>query len=909
MEARSRPATRAGSKSGSGSKAGSGRRAWRPSNLQRGAAAGLGVLGLVFTVVAWRVLGPAPFFLRLIAAVMVLGFWGGIAAVIATRRLDRAFLIRSLKIAGIGTLAAIAVVAGIIACTFWLYSRDLPSVSQLKTWRGRQVTRIVVAGADGHDEVIGEIYGGDTRKPERRQWVPYDQIPEHLVDAFVVAEDAGFWDHGGIDYKGMVRAFFVNMVSGNARQGGSTITQQVVKNLVLTKEKTFRRKMQEIILARRLENELGKEQILELYLNQIYFGQGRYGVLEAARYYWGVDRLDQLTIGQMAYLAGLPQAPEAISEDKKWGESRIEYVINQLLEHDKITEQEARDNVNTSAPDLKPQPPPLAPEVIDLVRDELRSEYGDKDIDTLGVDVRVTIKPDIQVAAREALRTRLRKYDASHKVGMPIRKVAPDKIDAELAKLAKKLPDDGPEVGEVYPALVTGVFDKDGELEVDLGGWVAGVPLDGEDKDRYNPDKKTPSQRFARGDVIEVMVPESKPAKPLAHGGGHAARLAPGPEGAVVVLDVKTRKVLALVGGYSSRNGQFNRAVQAKRQPGSTFKPFVYAAALASGEFTAASIVNDAPDVYDLWKPKNYGKCCEGPVRVRHALAKSTNTVAVRVTNQVGPAAVAAQAHAMGIESDLPEHLSLSLGSGEVTPLELTNAFASFAAGGVAQPPRMIDAIDGSLRESGPTTQALSPQISYVILDMMKSVLEPGGTGAWARQKDKKTGKVPLKIPAAGKTGTSNDERDAWFVGVTPDYAIGVWIGYDDNRPLGAKQTGGAVALPVFTEVLGKIGPKAKEFAKPPGIVTVKIDKATGLLAPAGAKEETTLMEVFVDGTAPTEVALLPDEVDTGNVVTSEYDDEPEAPEPEPTPEPEPARPVPQPEPEGQVDEPVAHPE
>jgi penicillin-binding protein 1A len=902
MEARSRPPSRSGSKSG--------RRIWRPSNVQRAAAAAIALIGLAVTMVAWRVLAPAPLFLRLVGAVLCLGFWEGIAALVATRRLDRPFLIRALKIAGIGTLALTALMALLIAITFWAYSRDLPSVSQLKSWRPKQVTRIVVATRDG-DEVIGEIYGGDTRRPERRSFVEYEDIPQLVVDAFVVAEDAGFWDHGGLDYRGMVRAFFVNLVSGDAKQGGSTITQQVVKNLVLSKEKTFRRKMQEIILARRLENELGKEQILELYLNQIYFGQGRYGVLEAARYYWGVQSLDELEPGEIAYLAGLPQAPEAISENPKWGEARIEYVINQLLEHGKITEEVARDQVNTRAPELKPQPPPIAPEVVDLVRAELRAEYGDQELETLGADVRVTIKPEIQLAARTALQARLRKYDATHKVGAAFRKVAPEKIDAEIAKLGKKLPESGPETGEIYPAVVTGVYDADGELEIDLGGWVAAVQLDAEERERFNPDKKPPSKRFARGDVVEVVVPGSKPPHPPKHGGGNVARLAPGPEGAVVVIDVKTRKVLALVGGYTARPGSFNRAVQAKRQPGSTFKPFVYAAALASGEYTAASIVNDAPDVYDLWKPKNYGKCCEGPIRIRHALAKSTNTVAVRVTHQLGPDVVAAQAQAMGIESDLPEHLSLSLGSGEVTPLELTNAFATFAAGGEHQSPRMVDAIDGQLRDSGPTTQALSPQISYVVLDMMRSVLESGGTGAWARQKDKKSGKVPLTIPAAGKTGTSNDERDAWFVGVTPDYAIGVWVGYDDNRPLGAKQTGGAVALPVFVDVVKAIGPKSKPFAKPPGLIEVRIDKATGLLAPEGAKEETTLMEVFVAGTEPTEQALLPDEVSAENVVTSEYDDEDdEEPEPAPPPEP-PPDPTPEPAmpPEEQADdEPVSKP-
>lgn len=771
---------------------------------------------------------------------------------------------RALKWSAIGVLVLTAVVAAAVAITFWVYARDprLPSVSALKNYDPKQVTRIVVPGPGGKPELIGEIY------TQRRTVVEYDDVPEMVVDAFVVAEDAGFWDHGGIDYRGMIRAFFVNLFSGEAKQGASTITQQVVKNLLLTPQKTFRRKMQEIILARRLESALSKEEIITLYLNQIYFGQGRYGVVEAARHYFGRE-LDELDVGQIAYLAGLPQAPETISKNKERGADRRAYVLNQMLRYDKIDEATVKKFIDAKVPEVEAGPSPVAPEVVDLVRAELRAEHGDTALDTLGAEVRVSIKPDLQRAARAALQERLRKYDAKHKVGIAIRKVAPDKVHAELVRLKKKLPAGGPQAGEVYAALITAVHDADQEIEVDLGGWTAAVPLAGDDTLRFNPDKKKPSERFAPGDVVEVVVPRGlgeAAASTTKHGGGRMARLAPGPEGAVVVIDIRTRKVLALVGGFDGRPGAFNRAVQAKRQPGSTFKPFVYAAAIASGRYTAASIVNDAPDVFDLWKPKNYGKCCEGPVRLRYALAKSINTVAIRVCHDIGPAAVAALANAMGVESELPEHLSLSLGSGEVTPLELTNAFATFAAGGVYAPARIIDAVDGKVAPTSEPTQALAPEVAYVVLDMMTAVMQPGGTASDAGK--------GLKVTVAGKTGTSNDERDAWFVGMTPDYAIGVWVGHDDNRPLGAKQTGGVVAAPVFVSVLKATGAKSKKFERPAGIAEVRIDKATGLLAAEGGPEDSSYQEVFIAGTTPTEVAPLPGEVDTNTFVQDEYGDE-----------------------------------
>jgi penicillin-binding protein 1A len=506
-----------------------------------------------------------------------------------------------------------------------------------------------------------------------------------------------------------------------------------------------------------------------------------------------------------------------------------------------------------------------------------------------------------------------------------VRSVGAGGVEAEVAKLKKHLPKNGPVAKEVYEAVVTGVFDADAELSVDLGGWEAAIALSGPEDDRFNPvgsaakaepakadkqdkgkgnksgkadkadkakepeakaaapagdGRRAPSERFAVGDVIKVVLagkpahadddedaPAPKAGK-LKHGSRRVA-LVPGPEGAVVVIDVKTRKVRALVGGYSSKVAGFNRATMAHRQPGSSFKPFVYAAAIDAGKATGARMMNDAPAMYemgldDVWKPKNYatGKY-EGPILARKALAKSINTVAIQLCSEATPDAVAAMAGKMGIASPLPHEVSIALGSGEVTPLELTNALVTLVAGGVTMPPRFIEAVDGKAEPAPAGQQALRPEVAYVVLDLMRSVVQEG-TATAARV---------LGPYVAGKTGTSNDARDTWFMGLTAEYAIGVWIGYDEPREMRG-ETGGQAAVPIFVEIAKAMGLGQKPFPpRPEGVVEAVIDRKTGLLAPPEAPKGTSYTEVFVAGTAPTEVAPMPDETTTDNVVTDEYEE------------------------------------
>ena len=808
-----------------------------------------------------------------------------------------------------GVIAAVACAAigvATIALVFWMYGRDpnLPKIDKLEDYHPKQVVAIL----DANDRRIGELFN------ERRTLVPYDKIPPVVVDAFVAAEDRRFWEHGGIDYTGMARAFVANLRAGHNKEGASTITQQVVKNLLLTPERTFRRKIQEIILARRLEKALTKEEILTLYLNQIYLGRGRYGIQEASRFYFGKD-VAQLDVGEAAVLASLPKEPEKlgralvsmrtstkVTPTMLYAKDRQKYVLGVMVEMGKLSPLDGQKWKDAKIQIAAKPFPELgsSPEWIDLVKKELIAEKGDAAVDAGGM-IRTTMQPDLQDDAQRALQAGLRVLDKRHGIGRAVRSVKPDKLEGELQKLARARGKAEPNGKDVYEALVTAVHDDAGELEVDLGSWPATVKLGGDDDRRYNPPDddgkvKAPSERFKVGDVIDVVVPaqaaakkagsdaddddDAQPQQPakLAHGTRRVA-FAPGAEGAVVIMDVKTRKVRALVGGYASRIAGFDRATMAKRQPGSSFKPIVYAAAYERAAqakchandptaklvcATPGTIVNDAPEVFDLWRPKNFetGEYL-GPVRLREALAKSINTVSIRITYDVKPETVVGMAHRLGIKSDLPNEMSLALGAGEVTPLELVNAYATLASGGIEAEPKFIDAIDGKATPASKGEQVVAPEIAYVITDTMRSVVTEG-TGAAIGAK--------LKVPIAGKTGTSNEARDTWFIGMTPDYVIGVWIGYDDNRTMPGEQ-GAKVAAPVFLDIAKQMNLPNKPFPRPAHVVAATIDRQTGLLAPDGAPKATTIDEVFVEGTQPTEVAPRPGEVTEGSSVTGEYGD------------------------------------
>jgi penicillin-binding protein 1A len=763
--------------------------------------------------------------------------------------------LRVLKWLVIGGLGLCAIGAAGMAIMFWVYGSDpkLPTETKLTSWKYKQTTRVV----DVNGRLIGEIY------EERRTVVTLAEIAPVMIQAMTSAEDKNFFEHSGIDLRGIIRAFWVNVTSGEAKQGASTITQQVVKTMLLTPERTLRRKVQEVILARRIEKALTKDEILTLYLNQIYFGHQRYGIEEAARYFFG-KRASQLDVGEAALLAGLPQSPERLSPRKHPEEAkrRQTEVLRRMARNGHISEAEAQRWIDAPIKlvDDGDDQASLAPEVVDLVRAELVERHGDE-LGSLGVTVRTSIDLDLQLAARTALREGLAVLDKRHGYDGPLARLEGDKRDKKLAALKKALGGKAPSGSASFEALVDSVDDAARELVVDLGGWQASVGLAG--ATRIVPADKAPSAVFKPGDLVRVKVVAGGKARRAGVEG--TAVLAQSPEGAVVLIDPQTRHVLALVGGSRFRAGDFDRALRAKRQPGSSFKPFVYAAAIESKKFTAATIVNDAPEVYDLWKPKNFesGQFL-GPVRLRTAMAMSINTVAIRVLSELGPDKVVALAQSMGIGGELPRELSLALGSGEVTPLDLTNAFATFAAGGKVAPPQIILQIGDERVPGAEAKQVLDPQVAYVVTDMMRSVVDEG-TAVAARK---------LKRQIAGKTGTSNGARDTWFVGFTPDLVAGVWIGFDDNRPLGRGETGGHAALPVWIDVM-KVALKnrgAKTFKPPAGVVTARIDKASGKLAPPGAPPASARDEVFLDGTVPTEVAIAADEASPDTFMLDQMD-------------------------------------
>lgn len=741
--------------------------------------------------------------------------------------------VTGLTLGMLGLIGAVSVLA--------YYSRDLPTIASLQNYRPPQISRIV----DRKGQSIAESYS------ERRTVVSMERVPRVLVLSVLAAEDADFYRHPGFDYVGLARAAFKDIVMGS-RQGASTITQQLVKTMLLTPERKFSRKIRELILARRLESELSKDQILNLYLNQINFGHAYYGVEEASRFYFD-KHVEELSLAEASLLAGIPQNPARLSplSHPEAARKRQMYVLSQLkqkraqywddLPLEEILKAEAQPVV------LAPREASAqsAPEAATLAKDLLLETVGSDAVNRGGYTVETTIDLNMQQMARAALRAGLVRIDERRNLQAPLR--APKK-PAKLERIAKLA------TGSNYEAIVRGTDTAKSELLLDVGGHPARAGI--KDLARWNP-KGLGIDAFAEpGAVVKVIIDRA------AVGGEPArARLSLGPQGAVVMIDPRTREVLALVGSDEASYG-FNRATQAIRQPGSTWKPIEFALALDSRKFTAASVVLDAPEVYDEWKPNNYETWhYTGAVRLREALAQSINLVAVRVVSELTPIAVVEFARKLGIKTDLDPSLALALGASGVRPIELVNAYATFAAGGKFQPWRLLRRIkdpaghDVTLKPTPAAEQVMSPEGAYLITNLMTSVVQ-GGTAKAA---------MSLKRPIAGKTGTSNKVRDAWFVGFTPELVTGIWVGYDDLRPLGARESGANSALPIWMEIMRNAlkDRPAVDFPMPSGLVITKIDPKSGKLAYDGQAD--AIDEVFLDGTVPTEIATPPDVLDTGS--------------------------------------------
>ena len=752
---------------------------------------------------------------------------------------------------GRGLLVALvlaALGAAAVTVVFLEYARDLPTASDLRRYEPPQTTRVL----DRHGALLGEIFS------ERRTVVPLDRIPRVMILATLAAEDADFFQHRGLDYPGILRAIMRDIVERRRAQGASTITQQVVKLLLLSPERTFRRKVREMILARRIEQTLTKEEILFLYLNHINYGHGRYGVEEASGFYFG-KHAAELTLAEATLLAGIPQSPSQLSPRKNAASARARQmrVIDQL-ERKREThwpELSAKDIAAAREAQIKlrelPAETESAPEVVAMARRELLDRVGEGRFARGGFVVHTTIDLGLQREARAALQRRLEELDGRHGFRVPLKAKGKDKPNPAKAPTTLR-------VGGSYGAEVVDASDESRQVTVQIGAF-RGVFGEDEYK-RYNPKALKPSEAFPVGAALRVSVVA------LSAGGGEGgaesgapASVRPeiGPEGAVVVIDPRTRDVRALVGGYEGSAG-LNRAVQSVRQPGSSFKPIVYALAIRSRKFTPATLVLDAPAVYDKWQPTNFEAWTySGAIRLREAVAKSVNLVAVRVIEELGPKAVVDFARELGITTDLDPSLPLALGASDVRPVELVNAYATFAAGGVWAPYRVVSKIEDADGQpvahatEAPARRVMTEAEAYVVTSLLEGVVKVGtGTAAQA-----------LERPAAGKTGTSNSARDAWFVGYTPTTVAGVWVGFDDRRSLGKRESGGRAAVPLWVDVLrtAEAGTPVLEFPVPSGVVSASIEPMTGLLARPETKDP--LGEIFLEGTAPTDLAPAADRI------------------------------------------------
>ena len=767
--------------------------------------------------------------------------------------------------------AAVLAVGGLL----WWVMPDLPDAAQLREVRLQ--TPLQVFTSDG--ALLAE-FGEKRRNP-----VTIAEVPAIVRQAFIAAEDERFYEHPGVDWVAMGRAVADFAVTGQKRRGASTITMQVARNFFLTPEKTFARKLREVVLAVRIERSLGKDEILELYLNKIFLGQRAYGVAAAAQVYYG-KRLAELTLDEAAMLAALPKAPSTVNPvaNPDAAMNRRNYVLRRMLEL-RFIDQPAFDAAMAA-----PQKAELhgakfeveAPYVAEMVRAELEAEFGELAY-TQGYRVYTTISKALQAAGVSALRRTLSNYDRRHGYRGPEGHV--ELAEGERAHWPEKLAQ-WPARGGLDAVLVTAVEAKSVDA-VNRRGQTLRLGWDGLGwaRKRLGDDAVGAAPRkaadvLAVGDIIRVEWWQPAPDKknPAPAGYWRLAQV-PEVEGALVSIATHDGAIQALVGGFAFEKSKFNRVTQALRQPGSNFKPFVYSAALDNG-FTPASFVNDAPIVFEApglegaWRPENYTGNYSGPVRLRDALAHSRNLVSIRLMRELGVEKVLEHVGRFGFDPrSLPHNLSLSLGTGEVAPIDLVAGYAAFANGGFLVKPYVIERIETDegklLRRANPPVacddcataadaetgdlaltgarpeiapRAVDAQNAYLMYAMMKDVITRGT----ARQA-MELGRRDL----AGKTGTTNDQRDAWFSGFNARLATTVWVGFDSSGTLGNQETGARAALPMWIDFMRVAlrGHPESELPRPPGVVTVRIDPDTGALA--GIDNPRGILESFREKDIP----------------------------------------------------------
>jgi len=763
----------------------------------------------------------------------------------------------------LGLIFGALTVGGVI----WMYARDLPSHEQLANYSPPTISRVY----SGEGRLIDEF------AQERRLFAPIDDVPELLRAAFISAEDRNFYEHQGFDPVAIIAALRDAVVSrGRTLRGASTITQQVMKNFLLSGDRTGERKIREIILAYRVEQTLSKDEILELYLNEIYLGQNSYGVTAAALSYFN-KTLDELTVAEMAFLASLPQAPsqyhpvrarERVTERRNW-------VLGQMADNGYISAEEAEEAqeeplLTVQSGDIPAFREALPPRdyFTDEIRRQLSSSFGEAEFFTGGLSIRATVHPDMQVAAAHALQRALERYDREQGEWRGTGEtIAPEELDSEetwraalsQVRVARDITLDNP----WYPAVV-----------LDVTPDQARVGIEGVDEigtiDRPDIDWLPGSlaDTLSVGDVVHVRAVTSDEDDSFVR---WSLRQVPEVQGGFMAMDVNNGRVIAMQGGFSYQHSVFNRATQARRQPGSAFKPFVYAAALDSG-FTPATIVIDAPIELEteqgIWRPSNASNEYYGPTPVRTGIELSRNLMTVRLAQEVGMDVVAGYAERFGVYDRMEAFLANSLGSQETTLFRMVAAYAMFANGGERVEPTLVDRVQDRwgrtvyrhdqrrcVECSEPNLPAgqspwiaserqrvMDPITAYQLTSMMEGVVQRGTASS-----------IDLPVPIAGKTGTTNDARDVWFVGYSSNVVAGCYIGYDRPQPLGRSASGGGMCGPVFQEfmrdAIEEFG--GTRFAVPPGGRFIRIDRQSGARLPDDETGSHVVAEYFRDGAEP----------------------------------------------------------
>ncbi|MBF0159952.1 MAG: PBP1A family penicillin-binding protein [Magnetococcales bacterium] len=778
-------------------------------------------------------------------------------------------------------VAAIAGAGG-VAAIFWHYSRDLPPLKNLADYRPNLVTRVFARDY----QLMGEFF------VERRQFVPLAEMPELLTRAFLAIEDTRFYDHPGIDIMSIARAAVANLRAQRTVQGASTITQQVAKTFLLSSERTLERKVKEVILSYRIEQRFAKSEILELYVNQIYLGAGAYGVGAASRIYFNRD-VTELTLGQMALLAGLPKAPSRYDpwRNPDAARQRQKLVLGRMAEAGFVSQEDADAAAAAPLALARPWTPleQVAPYYLEHVRRTIMEDWGQELLYRGGLDVYTTLDPNAQRAAHAAVRHGLVAYDRRHGYRGPLERLtsmdrlsretwlAKHRSSAASASEAAEGTSSTAAIEAYYKALVLKVAPNEAELLLADGKTIK-LNKEGVSWARRRLGKgkgmagsvNTLHDAIAVGDVVLV---ERKGSWRLAQD--------PDVEGALVALDPHTGEILALVGGYDFARSEFNRATQGQRQPGSSFKPFVYAAALDNG-FSPVSIVDDSPlpvpyrdpetGQTKIWMPQNYEHTFMGPTTLRIALEHSRNLVTIRLVKSVGVPAIGAYLNKFGLSvPDSRLNLTIALGTAGFPPLQMASGYAAFANGGKLVKPvyiaRIQDRFGRTVHRHGGGdcllchvepergmlnrgeqeqksqfgTRAIPAQTAYQITNLLKGVITHG-TAQEAKS---------LNRPLAGKTGTTNDFRDAWFVGYSPSLVVAVWVGYDDYTSLGAKETGARAALPIWIEFMREAlkSQPVTDFLVPAGIHLEMVEPHSGRSPAPGAGR--VVLEAFRDGQGP----------------------------------------------------------